>query len=167
MFEDENINAVQLSQFHPTQVEAKCQLVEEQAGEREQELRNRISSAEEQRVLAENQVKDLKENIFELEDQVEQHRAVNCHANQAVLDMESTFIQPPPLRNAYWEYWLQVKAVNNFIVVDLAKKLEEQKAEAERQLKVLTRKLKARLGVLKLRCSCSADYCPRLTLAWS
>uniref|UniRef100_H3CSZ6 Cytospin-A n=1 Tax=Tetraodon nigroviridis TaxID=99883 RepID=H3CSZ6_TETNG len=86
---------------------------QEQAGEREQELRNRISSAEEQRVLAENQVKDLKENIFELEDQVEQHRAVNCHANQAVLDMEN-----------------------------LAKKLEEQKAEAERQLKVLTRKLK-------------------------
>lgn len=37
-------------------------------------------------------MKDLKENIFELEDQVEQHRAVNCHTNQAVLDMESMFI---------------------------------------------------------------------------
>lgn len=79
-------------QFHTTQVEAKCQQVQEQAEEREQELRNRISSAEEERILAENQVKDLKENIFELEDQVEQHRAVNCHTNQAVLDMESMLI---------------------------------------------------------------------------
>lgn len=38
-----------------------------------------------------------------------------------------------------------------FVIVDLAKKLEEQKSEAERQLKVLTRKLKVSLSVLKLR----------------
>lgn len=44
---------------------------------------------EEATLQSENQVKELKETIFELEDQVEQHRAVNCHANQAVLDMES------------------------------------------------------------------------------
>ncbi|TWW74397.1 cytospin-B isoform X1 [Takifugu flavidus] len=94
-------------------VEAKCQQVQEQAEEREQVLHNQISSVEEERILAENQVKDLKENIFELEDQVEQQRAVNCHTNQAALDMEN-----------------------------LAKKLEDQKSEAERQLKVLTRKLK-------------------------
>uniref|UniRef100_A0A3Q2SXV3 Cytospin-A n=1 Tax=Fundulus heteroclitus TaxID=8078 RepID=A0A3Q2SXV3_FUNHE len=55
----------------------------------------------------------MKETIFELEDQVEQQRAVNCHTNQAVLDMEN-----------------------------LVKKLEEQKAEAERQLKVLNRQMK-------------------------
>lgn len=78
--------------FDFTQVEAECQQLQEQAEERELELRNRISSAEEERILAENQVKDLKENIFELEDQVEQHRAVNCHTNQAVLDMESMFV---------------------------------------------------------------------------
>lgn len=89
--------------FNSTQVEAKCQQVQEQAEEREQELRDRISSAEEERILAENQVKDLKENIFELEDQVEQHRAVNCHTNQAVLDMESTFIWSSPQRTAAWE----------------------------------------------------------------
>lgn len=84
--------------FHFTQVEAACQQLQEEAEERELELRNRISSAEEERILAENQVKDLKENIFELEDQVEQHRAVNCHTNQAVLDMESMFIWSSPQR---------------------------------------------------------------------
>lgn len=83
-----------------TQVEAKCREVEEQAEEREQQLGSQISSAEEERIQAENQVKDLKESIFELEDQVEQQRAVNCHTNQAVLDMESTFLQPPPHREA-------------------------------------------------------------------
>uniref|UniRef100_A0A3B3XFU0 Cytospin-A n=1 Tax=Poecilia mexicana TaxID=48701 RepID=A0A3B3XFU0_9TELE len=55
----------------------------------------------------------MKETIFELEDQVEQQRAVNCHTNQAVLDMEN-----------------------------LVKKIEEQKGEAERQLKVLNRQMK-------------------------
>lgn len=93
------------------QVEAKCQQVREQAEEREQELSDRITSVEEERVLAENQVKDLKENIFELEDQVEQHRAVNCHTNQAVLDMESTFIQPPPQRSAHWRRFRWVSNV--------------------------------------------------------
>lgn len=48
-------------------------------------------------------MKDLKENIFELEDQVEQHRAVNCHANQAVLDMESMVMESPPQRSAECE----------------------------------------------------------------
>lgn len=48
-------------------------------------------SLEESGIQFENQVKELKETIFELEDQVEQQRAVNCHTNQAVLDMESMF----------------------------------------------------------------------------
>lgn len=51
-----------------------------------------MASLEEAGLQAENQVKEMKETIFELEDQVEQQRAVNCHTNQAVLDMESTFI---------------------------------------------------------------------------
>ncbi|KAG7224465.1 hypothetical protein INR49_014989 [Caranx melampygus] len=96
-----------------SKVEAKCQQVQEWAERREQELNSQVTSQEEARVQAENQVKELKETIFELEDQVEQQRAVNCHTNQAVLDME------------------------NF-----AKKLEEQKAEAERQLKVFNRQMK-------------------------
>ncbi|XP_035481414.2 cytospin-B isoform X2 [Scophthalmus maximus] len=96
-----------------SKVEAKCQQVQEWAERREQELGGQVTSLEEAGVQAENQVKELKETIFELEDQVEQQRAVNCHTNQAVLDMEN-----------------------------LVKKLEEQKAEVERQLKVLNRQMR-------------------------
>lgn len=84
-----------------TQVEARCQQVQEQAEEREQVLHNQISSVEEERIQAENEVKDLKENIFELEDQVEQQRAVNCHTNQAALDMESMLVYSSLERNAF------------------------------------------------------------------
>lgn len=70
-------------------MEAKCQQVQEQAERREEELSSRLTSLEEVGIQAENQVKELKETIFELEDQVEQQRAVNCHTNQAVLDLES------------------------------------------------------------------------------
>ncbi|KAM6907096.1 cytospin-B isoform 1-T1 [Xenentodon cancila] len=94
-------------------MEVKYQQVQELAEKREQELSNRVTSLEEASLQAENQVKELKETIFELEDQVEQQRAVNCHTNQAVLDMEN-----------------------------LVKKLEEQKAEADRQVKVLNRQMK-------------------------
>ncbi|KAM9728730.1 cytospin-B isoform 2-T4 [Menidia menidia] len=96
-----------------SKLEVKCQQVQEQAEEKEQELNNRVASLEEAGIQAENQVKELKETIFELEDQVEQQRAVNCHTNQTVLDMEN-----------------------------LVKKIEEQKAETERQLKVLNRQIK-------------------------
>lgn len=37
----------------------------------------------------ESHIKDLKETIFELEDQVEQQRAVQLHTNQIILDLES------------------------------------------------------------------------------
>ncbi|XP_059207153.1 cytospin-B [Centropristis striata] len=96
-----------------SKVEAKCQQVQERAERREQELSSRVTSLEEAGIHAENQVKELKETIFELEDQVEQQRAVNCHTNQAVLDMEN-----------------------------LVKKLEEQKGETDRQLKVFSRQMK-------------------------
>ncbi|XP_032432137.1 cytospin-B isoform X1 [Xiphophorus hellerii] len=96
-----------------SKVESTCQQVQEKAEKREQELSDRVTSLEEAGVQAENQVKEMKETIFELEDQVEQQRAVNCHTNQAVLDMEN-----------------------------LVKKIEEQKGEAERQLKVLNRQMK-------------------------
>jgi len=56
---------------------------------REQDLSSRVTSLEDAGIHTESQVKELKETIFELEDQVEQQRAVNCHTNQAVLDMES------------------------------------------------------------------------------
>uniref|UniRef100_A0A3B4B1A9 Cytospin-A n=1 Tax=Periophthalmus magnuspinnatus TaxID=409849 RepID=A0A3B4B1A9_9GOBI len=95
------------------QVESKCQQIQERAEQREQELLSRVGALEEAGLQAENHVKELKETIFELEDQVEQQRAVGLHTNQTVLDMES-----------------------------LVKKLEEQKADSERQMKALSRQIK-------------------------
>nr|XP_061801393.1 cytospin-B [Nerophis lumbriciformis] len=96
-----------------SKVEAKGQQVQERAEMREEELTKRVSALEEAGILAEKQVKEMKETIFELEDQVEQQRAVNLHTNQTVLDLEN-----------------------------LVKKLEEQKFEAERQLKAFSRQMK-------------------------
>ncbi|XP_017651260.1 cytospin-B isoform X2 [Nannospalax galili] len=59
------------------------------------------------------EIKDMKETIFELEDQVEQHRAVKLHNNQLISELESNMI-----------------------------KLEEQKSDLERQLKTLTKQIK-------------------------
>ncbi|EPQ10164.1 Cytospin-B [Myotis brandtii] len=59
------------------------------------------------------EIKDMKETIFELEDQVEQHRAVKLHNNQLISELESSVM-----------------------------KLEEQKADLERQLKTLTKQIK-------------------------
>ncbi|XP_055004300.1 cytospin-B [Boleophthalmus pectinirostris] len=94
-------------------VESKCQQIQERAEQREQELLSQVAVLEEAGLQAENQVKELKETIFELEDQVEQQRAVGLHTNQTVLDMEN-----------------------------LVKKLEEQKADSERQMKALSRQIK-------------------------
>eukprot|EP00062_Callorhinchus_milii_P011619 gi/632957768/ref/XP_007894665.1/ PREDICTED: cytospin-B [Callorhinchus milii] len=55
----------------------------------------------------------MKETIFELQDQVEQHRAVKLHNNQAILELENTVL-----------------------------KLEEQNRDLEKQLKLLNKKLK-------------------------
>ncbi|KAM9596598.1 cytospin-B isoform 3-T3 [Trichechus inunguis] len=59
------------------------------------------------------EIKDMKETIFELEDQVEQHRAVKLHNNQIISELESNVL-----------------------------KLEEQKLDLERQLKTLTKQIK-------------------------
>ncbi|XP_062966600.1 cytospin-B isoform X1 [Cynocephalus volans] len=59
------------------------------------------------------EINDMKETIFELEDQVEQHRAVKLHNNQLISELESNVI-----------------------------KLEEQKSDLERQLKMLTKQVK-------------------------
>uniref|UniRef100_A0A8C7ZT47 Sperm antigen with calponin homology and coiled-coil domains 1 n=1 Tax=Oryzias sinensis TaxID=183150 RepID=A0A8C7ZT47_9TELE len=96
-----------------SKVELKCQNIQDQANAKERELLIRVKALEETGIQAENQVKELKETIFELEDQVEQQRAVNCHTSQAVLDMEN-----------------------------LVKKLEEQKADTEKQLKTLNKQIK-------------------------
>lgn len=95
------------------QVEAKCQQIQERAEIREQELSSRVTTLEEAGIQAENQVKELKETIFELEDQVEQQRAVNCHTNQAVLDMESMFNSLAALWHVNLQYYIWFSIINH------------------------------------------------------
>ncbi|XP_063002514.1 cytospin-B isoform X2 [Elgaria multicarinata webbii] len=61
----------------------------------------------------ETEIKNLKETIFELEDQVEQHRAVKLHDNQIISDLENNLLE-----------------------------LEDQKVDLERQLKALNKQMK-------------------------
>ncbi len=64
----------------------------ERVEKQEQDHKANILTVEEKNRDAENQIKDLKETIFELEDQVEQQRAVRLHTNQTMLDLESMTI---------------------------------------------------------------------------
>uniref|UniRef100_A0A9J8B5X5 Cytospin-A n=1 Tax=Cyprinus carpio carpio TaxID=630221 RepID=A0A9J8B5X5_CYPCA len=61
----------------------------------------------------ETEIGDMKETIFELEDEVEQHRAVKLHDNLIISDLESSM-----------------------------KKLQDQKHDMEREIKILHRKLR-------------------------
>ncbi|XP_020341084.1 cytospin-B isoform X1 [Oncorhynchus kisutch] len=96
-----------------SKAEAECKQVAERAVRLEEALSGQVSALEKGGQQADSQIKDLKETIFELEDQVEQQRAVHLHTNQTILDLEHQL-----------------------------KKLEEQKSEVERQLKLLSKQMK-------------------------
>lgn len=74
-----------------SQAEAECKQVAERALRLEETLSGQVSALEKGGQQADGQIKDLKETIFELEDQVEQQRAVHLHTNQTILDLESMF----------------------------------------------------------------------------
>ncbi|NXP10158.1 CYTSB protein, partial [Thinocorus orbignyianus] len=88
------------------QLKELCDRQAEQLSKTNQKLQEKTSENE-------TDIKNLKETIFELEDQVEQHRAIKLHNNQLISDLESK-----------------------------AMKLEEQKQDTERQLKALTKQMK-------------------------
>ncbi|XP_057210182.1 cytospin-B isoform X1 [Triplophysa rosa] len=94
-------------------VEAERQQLLERVEKQEEDHKVNTLALEEKSQDAENQIKDLKETIFELEDQVEQQRAVRLHTNQTILDLENQ-----------------------------TKRLEENKAELEKQIKVLNKQMK-------------------------
>ncbi|KAI4797342.1 hypothetical protein KUCAC02_025163 [Chaenocephalus aceratus] len=64
----------------------------------------------------ETEIADMKETIFELEDEVEQHRALKLHDNLIITDLENS-----------------------------VKKLQDQKHDMEREIKILHRRLRADL----------------------
>ncbi|XP_009462820.1 PREDICTED: cytospin-B [Nipponia nippon] len=96
-----------------SKAENECGQLKEVCDRQAEQLSRTSQKLQEKTSENEADIKNLKETIFELEDQVEQHRAIKLHNNQLISDLES-------------------KAV----------KLEEQKQDTERQLKALTKQMK-------------------------
>uniref|UniRef100_M3XIZ5 Sperm antigen with calponin homology and coiled-coil domains 1 n=1 Tax=Latimeria chalumnae TaxID=7897 RepID=M3XIZ5_LATCH len=94
-------------------MEAECRQLKELCDKQAEELNSSSLKREEESSETEAEIKHMKEAIFELEDQVEQHRAVRLHNNQMMIDLE-----------------------NNVLA------LEEQKLDLEKQLKALNRQMK-------------------------
>lgn len=63
------------------------QQAQQQMGEQERALEKQRMDLQEK----ETEIADMKETIFELEDEVEQHRALKLHDNLIITDLESQF----------------------------------------------------------------------------
>ncbi|NXP29992.1 CYTSB protein, partial [Scytalopus superciliaris] len=96
-----------------SKAESECGQLKEVCDRQAEQLSRTSQKLQEKTSENEADIKNLKETIFELEDQVEQHRAIKLHNNQLISDLESK-----------------------------AMKLEEQKQDTERQLKALTKQMK-------------------------
>ncbi|XP_026717248.1 cytospin-B isoform X1 [Athene cunicularia] len=96
-----------------SKAENECGQLKEVCDQQAEQLSRTSQKLQEKTSETEADIKNLKETIFELEDQVEQHRAIKLHNNQLISDLESK-----------------------------AMKLEEQKQDTERQLKALTKQMK-------------------------
>ncbi|XP_074017036.1 cytospin-B isoform X1 [Numenius arquata] len=96
-----------------SKAENECGQLKELCDRQAEQLSRTSQKLQEKTSENEADIKNLKETIFELEDQVEQHRAIKLHNNQLICDLESK-----------------------------AMKLEEQKQDTERQLKALTKQMK-------------------------
>ncbi|NXF30721.1 CYTSB protein, partial [Nyctibius bracteatus] len=96
-----------------SKAENECGQLKEVCDRQAEQLSRTSQKLQEKTSENEADIKNLKETIFELEDQVEQHRAIKLHNNQLISDLESKIM-----------------------------KLEEQKQDTERQLKALTKQMK-------------------------
>ncbi|XP_010136529.1 PREDICTED: cytospin-B [Buceros rhinoceros silvestris] len=96
-----------------SKAENECGQLKEVCDRQAEQLSRTSQKLQEKTSENDADIKNLKETIFELEDQVEQHRAIKLHNNQLISDLESK-----------------------------AMKLEEQKQDTERQLKALTKQMK-------------------------
>uniref|UniRef100_A0A671XIP6 Cytospin-A n=1 Tax=Sparus aurata TaxID=8175 RepID=A0A671XIP6_SPAAU len=85
-------------------------------GQVQQQMTEQERTLEKQRIdlqEKETEIADMKETIFELEDEVEQHRALKLHDNLIITDLENS-----------------------------VKKLQDQKHDMEREIKILHRRLR-------------------------
>ncbi|XP_041096792.1 cytospin-B-like isoform X2 [Polyodon spathula] len=93
--------------------EVECQQLQKLCDQQREQLSSSAHKLQERTCEKDSEIKDLKETIFELEDQVEQHRAVKLHNNQTIMDLENQVL-----------------------------KLEEQKMDLEKRLKALNKQMK-------------------------
>nr|XP_033777478.1 cytospin-B isoform X2 [Geotrypetes seraphini] len=93
--------------------EEECQQLTELCDRQGEQLININCQLQEKASKNQAEVRDMKDLIYELEDQVEQDRVVKLHNNQVISDLEGKVM-----------------------------KLEEQKLDLERQLKALTKQMK-------------------------
>ncbi|XP_007670738.2 cytospin-B isoform X1 [Ornithorhynchus anatinus] len=96
-----------------TKVEKECSHLRELSDRQTEQLSRTSLKLQEKASESDAEIKDMKETIYELEDQVEQHRAVKLHNNQLISELESSVM-----------------------------KLEEQKLDLERQLKTMSKQIK-------------------------
>ncbi|KAG8455847.1 hypothetical protein GDO86_001879 [Hymenochirus boettgeri] len=94
-------------------VEDEYRAFREEAQKQVSELTLALEKVRHELEEKETEHSDMKETIFELEDEVEQHRAVKLHDNLIISDLENA-----------------------------VKKLQDQKHEMEREIKILNRKLR-------------------------
>ncbi|XP_061461221.1 cytospin-B isoform X2 [Rhineura floridana] len=94
-------------------IEKECGQLKETCDRQAEQLSRTSLKLQEKTSENEAEIKNLKETIFELDDQVEQHRALKLHDNQIISDLESNLL-----------------------------KVEGQKADLERQLKTLNKQMK-------------------------
>nr|XP_033810679.1 cytospin-A isoform X2 [Geotrypetes seraphini] len=94
-------------------VENEYRIFREDAKKQLEELTLELEKVRTELDEKETERSDMKETIFELEDEVEQHRAVKLHDNLIISDLENT-----------------------------VKKLQDQKHDMEREIKILNRKLR-------------------------
>ncbi|XP_029475272.1 cytospin-A isoform X2 [Rhinatrema bivittatum] len=94
-------------------VEEEYRAFREEAKKQVEELTLELEKTRTELEEKETERSDMKETIFELEDEVEQHRAVKLHDNLIISDLENT-----------------------------VKKLQDQKHDMEREIKILNRKLR-------------------------
>ncbi|XP_058850646.1 cytospin-A-like isoform X3 [Acipenser ruthenus] len=94
-------------------VEAEYRLFQDEAKKQIAELTMSLDKLRSALEEKETAIEDMKETIFELEDEVEQHRAVKLHDNLIISDLENS-----------------------------VKKLQDQKHDMEREIKILNRRLR-------------------------
>ncbi|XP_053312990.1 cytospin-B isoform X2 [Spea bombifrons] len=94
-------------------VETECHVLKDLGDQRDEQLKQATLKLQEKSAERESEIKDMKDTIYELEDQVEQHRAIKLHNNQLITDLENKTV-----------------------------KLEEQKQDLEKQLRLLSKQMK-------------------------